>query len=171
MTSSRSFPPRRVRGPRVEHSTVIVSPLTRHRLRWARAVTAFVVVASAGCHGDSVSAVRESTTTNHVLRVQANGAGSGTVTSPDASPQLSCTIARGALSGVCAMAYPANSAVRLVATPNATSTFVEWSGGCTGTDQCVVDMSQERTVTAAFAEKSGSSERDRLAREADSLLR
>ena len=69
------------------------------------------------------------------------------------------------------MAYPANSAVRLVAAPNATSTFVEWSGGCTGTDQCVVDMSQERTVTAAFAEKSGSSERDRLAREADSLLR
>lgn len=51
------------------------------------------------------------------------------------------------------MAYPANSAVQLVATPNAASTFVNWSGDCTGTEGCVVDMSQERTVTAAFAEK------------------
>lgn len=132
---------------------MIVSPLTRHPLRWASAITAFVVVGSAACHNDSVSAVRRPTTTNHVLRVQANGAGSGTVTAPDASPQLSCTITRGALSGVCAMAYPSNSTVGLVATPNAASTFASWSGDCTGTDGCVVDMSQERTVTAAFAEK------------------
>jgi len=132
-----------------------VPPLTGHPLRWVSAVTAFVVVVveSAGCHSDSVSAARTSTTTSHVLRVQANGAGSGTVTTPDASPQLSCTITRGALSGVCAMAYPSNSAVRLVAAPNAASTFANWSGDCAGTEGCVVDMSQERTVTAAFAEK------------------
>ena len=51
------------------------------------------------------------------------------------------------------MAYPGNSAVRLVATPNASSTFAGWSGACAGTEGCVVDMSQERTVTAAFAEE------------------
>jgi hypothetical protein len=112
-----------------------------------------VIVGLVSCDSESVSAVRAPTATNHVLRVQANGAGSGTVTSPDASPQLSCTITRGALSGVCAMAYPANSAVRLVATPNVASTFVGWSGACTATEQCVVDMSEERIVTAAFAEK------------------
>jgi hypothetical protein len=48
------------------------------------------------------------------------------------------------------MAYPANSTVMLLATPNATTTFVGWSGACTGTDACVVDMAQERTVTAVF---------------------
>ena len=88
-----------------------------------------------------------------MLRVQASGAGSGTVTAPDASPQLFCSITQGALAGVCAMAYPSNSTVRLVATPNVGSTFEGWSGACTGTDQCVVDVSQERAVTAAFAPK------------------
>jgi hypothetical protein len=102
---------------------------------------------------NSESAVRASTETYHVLRVQATGAGSGTVTAPDGSPQLACTITTGALSGVCAMAFPSNSAVRLVAEPNAASTFAGWSGACTGSDGCVVDMSQERTVTAAFVAK------------------
>ena len=121
--------------------------------RWRRArafATWAVVVGPAGC--DSYGAgVTTPTTTQHVLRVQANGPGSGTVVSPDASPQISCTITSGALSGVCGTAYPSTSAVRLVATPNGASTFVGWSGACTGTDQCVVEMSQERTVTASFA--------------------
>ena len=86
----------------------------------------------------------------HALRVQASGSGSGSVTAPDASPELRCTITSGALSGVCAGAYPASSTLRLVATPNAGSTFAGWSGGCAGPDHCVLDMSQERTVTAAF---------------------
>ena len=51
------------------------------------------------------------------------------------------------------MAYPSNSAVRLIATPNAASAFANWSGACEGTEGCVVDMSQERTVTVAFVEK------------------
>ena len=97
--------------------------------------------------------------TNHVLRVQGNGAGSGTVTAPDASPQLSCSITRGAVSGVCAMAYPSNSAVGLVATPSAGSTFSGWSGACTGTDQCVVDMAREQAVTATFSAQQARSAR------------
>jgi List-Bact-rpt repeat protein len=87
---------------------------------------------------------------SHVLKVQGTGGGSGTVTSPDASPEISCTITFGALSGQCANGYPSNSAVRLVATPNKGSAFAGWSGACAGGSDCVVDMSQERTVTASF---------------------
>jgi hypothetical protein len=119
--------------------------------RWARAFTAWAVVVGTGGCGDYNRGPTTPTATQHVLRVQASGAGSGTVTSPDASPQISCTITAGALSGVCGTAYPSNSAVLLIATPNGASTFVGWSGACTGTDQCVVDMTQERTVTASFA--------------------
>ena len=108
-----------------------------------------MVIGSASCDGES--AMQAATATDHVLRVQADGAGSGTVTAPDASPQLNCSITRGALAGVCAMAYPTNSTVQLIATPNVGSTFAGWSGACTGTDQCVVEMSNERTVTAGFA--------------------
>jgi hypothetical protein len=110
-----------------------------------------MVIGSASCDGES--AVQAATATDHVLRVQADGAGSGMVTAPDASPQLNCSITRGALAGVCAMAYPTNSTVQLIATPNVGSTFAGWSGACTGTDQCVVEMSNERTVTAGFAAK------------------
>lgn len=125
--------------------------LTRTQQGWGRAFAAWVVIVGpAGC-GDSSGGLTPTTQTQHVLRVQASGAGSGTVTAPDASPPLSCTITAGALSGVCAGAYPSSAAVRLVATPNSASTFVEWSGACTGTDECAVDMSQERTATASFA--------------------
>jgi hypothetical protein len=119
--------------------------------RWARAFAAWAVVAGpAGC--DNYSRVPTTPTVmQHVLRVQANGPGSGTVMSRDESPQISCTITAGALSGTCGKAYPSNSTVQLIATPNGASTFTGWSGSCTGTDQCVVDMSQERTVTASFA--------------------
>jgi hypothetical protein len=127
-----------------------IEVVTRRVLR-ARAAMALVVIGSASCDGES--GMRAATATDHVLRVQGDGAGSGTVVAPDASPQLSCSITRGALAGVCAMAYPSNSAVALIATPNVGSTFSGWSGACTGTDQCVVEMSNERAVTAAFAAK------------------
>ena len=128
-----------------------MSAPTGHLRRWTRAVTASAVVGCAGCGSNTVGRAPTATAQNHVLRVQASGAGSGTVTTPEASPPLSCSIMAGALAGVCGMAYPSNSAVRLVGTPNASSTFLGWSGACTGTDACVVEMSQERTVTATFA--------------------
>jgi hypothetical protein len=125
--------------------------LTRTQSGWARAFAAWVIIGwPAGC-GDGSAGLTPTPQAQHVLRVQASGAGSGTVTAPDASPPLSCTITAGALAGVCAGAYPSNAAVRLVATPNGASTFVEWSGACAGPGDCVVDMSQERTATVSFA--------------------
>ena len=119
-------------------------------MHWlTRAAVAWVVVGFAGCDRETVS--RAPTGTNYVLRVQGDGGGSGTVTAPDASPQLACAIIRGAVTGICAMAYPEHSTVQLVATPNAGSAFLGWSGSCAGTEQCVTDMSAERVVTAAFA--------------------
>ncbi len=122
---------------------------TRPPRRRARAAAAWCIIAMAGCDSDGIVG-RASTPMQHVLRVQGNGVGSGTVTAPDASPQLSCSITRGALAGVCAMAYPSNSAVRLVAMPNGASAFAGWTGSCAGAGDCVVDMAQERTVTATF---------------------
>ena len=88
---------------------------------------------------------------SHLLKVQASGGGSGTIASLDASPEILCLVSFGALSGQCAGGYPSNAAVRLVATPNKGFAFAGWSGACAGTD-CVVDMSLERTVTAAFSQ-------------------
>jgi hypothetical protein len=115
-----------------------------------RSLALGVSVGLAGCGDDRFGGSAAPHQQSHVLRLQGNGGGSGTVTAPDASPELACTITHGALSGVCTGGYPSNSAIRLVATPNGGSVFAGWSGACVGTDDCVLDMSQERTVTAAF---------------------
>jgi len=134
-----------------------MSAYTGQARRWARAATVWVIVAVAGCHSDAV--FRASGEIDHVLRVQGDGTGIGTVTTPDVPRPLACSITKGAVAGVCGMAYPANSAVALVATPNAASVFAGWSGACTGTGQCVIDMSQERTVTAAFLVRTATERR------------
>ena len=151
--------PEHRRRPLTRAGACRVSPVARGEAGTPMRPAAFLVaiatwtmvVVSAGCSGVDHGRTPTATVTAHVLRVQGNGAGSGTITAPDASPQLACSISSGALSGVCSNAYPYNTAVRMVATPNGGSTFSGWSGACTGTGDCVVDMSQERVVTAAFA--------------------
>ena len=88
--------------------------------------------------------------TRFTLRVEVSGPGAGLVTSPNASPHLSCSIAQGSASGTCAVAYRAGTSVLLVATPNAGSNFSGWSGACSGFGQCLVAMSSEQSVTATF---------------------
>jgi Divergent InlB B-repeat domain len=50
----------------------------------------------------------------------------------------------------CTETYDAGTAVTLSATPIAPSTFVGWSGACSGTGSCQLTMESDRTVTALF---------------------
>ncbi len=80
----------------------------------------------------------------HVLTVARSGTGSGTVT----GGAIACGT-------TCETSLRQGSSVTLTATPAAGSDFAGWSGaGCTGTGNCVVSMTQARTVTARFTLKS-----------------
>jgi len=76
------------------------------------------------------------------LAVVKIGAGSGTVTSVPAG--ISCGTS-------CSGSYASGTAVTLTASPATGSTFTGWGGGCAGTGACIVSMTQNRSVTAAFA--------------------
>jgi List-Bact-rpt repeat protein len=54
--------------------------------------------------------------------------------------------------GACLSAYPNGATVTIAATPNSHSTFGGWSGsGCSGTGTCVITLSSNKTVSAAFS--------------------
>jgi Bacterial Ig-like domain (group 1)/Divergent InlB B-repeat domain/Domain of unknown function DUF11 len=67
--------------------------------------------------------------------------GSGSVTSSPAG--ISCP-------GTCSATFPTGTAVTLTPTAGAESTFTGWSNGCTGTGACVVTLTGDATVNAAF---------------------
>ena len=75
------------------------------------------------------------------LTVTFAGAGSGTVT--DTSAEINCT-------STCLGSYSPGTVVTLTATPSAGSTFLGWSGACSGTSTCVVTMNSAESVTATF---------------------
>ena len=79
--------------------------------------------------------------TTFTLTVTKSGTGAGTVSSTPAG--ISC-------GGTCAAAFIADSTVALSQTPAAGSTFIGWSGSCSGTGACSVLMSQARSVTATY---------------------
>ncbi len=110
-----------------------------------------------GCTGTaacqvSMSQARQVTATfaaPQPLTVAVLGSGSGSVSSTPAGIQ--CARSGGATTGSCSSIFPAGETVTLTATPTAGQTFAGWSGeGCSGTGQCVVTMSQARSVTATF---------------------
>ncbi|MCM2357274.1 MAG: DUF1566 domain-containing protein [Geobacteraceae bacterium] len=76
------------------------------------------------------------------LSVLKGGAGNGTVTFNP--PGYSQPVPYAAL-------YPANVQVTIIATPEITSYFSGWSGGCSGTTDCFLTMNGDVTVTATFA--------------------
>ncbi len=83
--------------------------------------------------------------TNYTLLVSKTGSGKGVVKS---TPEgIEC-------GSKCAAQFILGTTVTLVATPESTSTFQGWSGACSGTGTCVVSMTQQRTVTAAFGTRS-----------------
>jgi hypothetical protein len=75
------------------------------------------------------------------LTVSLAGAGSGSVSSSPAG--IDC-------GSDCSETYDYNTEVTLTATPATGSVFGGWGGACTGTDPCVVTMTEARSVTATF---------------------
>jgi hypothetical protein len=76
------------------------------------------------------------------LTVTRVGSGGGTISS--APSGINCGID-------CAETYAIGTAVTLTATAANDSTFIGWSGACTGTGSCTVTMSEARSVTATFS--------------------
>jgi len=80
----------------------------------------------------------------HELIVTKSGAGSGSISADDCPFDCSSHF------------YNHNSTVTLNASASGGSTFANWSGeGCSGAGNCVVTMSQARTVTATFTTTGG----------------
>ena len=82
------------------------------------------------------------------LALDATGSGSGTLSSN--TGRLDCARTAGARSGACAASLASGTSVTLTATPASGSTFVGWSGACTGTGPCVVTLNATTTVSAQF---------------------
>jgi hypothetical protein len=75
------------------------------------------------------------------LQVTKSGTGQGSVKSTQAGIDCGAT---------CSATFPFRTRVELTATPDATSTFLGWSGACSGAGRCVVSVEQESQVSARF---------------------
>ncbi len=53
----------------------------------------------------------------------------------------------------CTFKFTENSRITLTATPESSSIFTGWSGDCTGTETCQVNMEQDKNIIANFASK------------------
>jgi M6 family metalloprotease-like protein len=89
-------------------------------------------------------------TPGNLLTLTPAGSGSGTVTG--GSPAVNCVVTDGVTTGACLASYYGNPNVTLAATPAAGHTFGGWSGACSGTGTCTVEMSEARSVTAMFSQ-------------------
>jgi hypothetical protein len=79
----------------------------------------------------------------HRLTILKEGSGGGTVTS--APGGINCGI-------FCTHEFAEDVQITLTAVPDSGATFTGWSGGgCSGTGDCVVTMTENTTVTASFA--------------------
>ena len=77
-----------------------------------------------------------------MLKLLNRGDGTGTVASSPAGIDCGST---------CSATFAMDTPVTLTAVPSTGSAFASWSGGCSGTSPtCVVSMSSDVTVTAAF---------------------
>jgi hypothetical protein len=79
----------------------------------------------------------------YTLTLTKGGTGSGTVTSNPAG--INC-------GSDCSEVYSYNTVVTLTAIPVTGSAFTGWSGGCSGTGNCVLTMTAAKNVTASFAQ-------------------
>jgi hypothetical protein len=82
------------------------------------------------------------------LTVLGAGAGGGKVVTSLGG--IDCSMTAGVLAGSCDTTLPFGSTVTLSAVALGGSTFVGWTGACSGKDDCTVTLDQGRTVTATF---------------------
>src|SRR5256884_1629304 len=110
---------------------------------------------SGACAGTGACAVTMSaarsitaTFTRQVFTLSANktGTGRGTVASGDRA--INC----GSSCGSASASYSSGTTITLTATADSGSSFRGWSGGCSGTGNCVVNLTANTTVTASFAD-------------------
>lgn len=94
---------------------------------------------SAGATG--IWTVGTASLTTYLLSVANAGKGSGRVTSSDNN--INC-------GSSCNFSYNSVTNVTLTATPSSGSTFTGWSGACTGTGACTINMNAAESVTATF---------------------
>jgi hypothetical protein len=83
--------------------------------------------------------------TPKTLSVSRSGTGSGSVAIVYSGGFSDCLIA------VCSRDFPNGMQVSLAATPSSGSTFVGWTGDCSGAGACRLTMDQNHAVAAVFA--------------------
>jgi hypothetical protein len=95
------------------------------------------------CNGQADAFIAKFNTTEFTLTTTESGNGGGTITSNPAG--INCPTAG------CAASFTTSTVVTLTATPNPGSTFMGWSGACTGTGTCTVTMNSDQSVNAQFS--------------------
>lgn len=95
---------------------------------------------------EQVFQANDSTPSAYTLTVSRTGAGAGNVHTE--TLDIDC-------GETCSAAYTAGSPVTLTAVADPGSTFVGWSGACSGAEACVVTMSADQAVTAQFGVAEG----------------
>ena len=100
-----------------------------------------VSVVRQGIPANGSTSVTVSASSGQLLTVSKSGTGTGTITSVPAGISYP---------GDSSESYATGTAVVLTASPTAGSTFVGWSGDCSGSGTCSVSMTSPKNVTATF---------------------
>jgi len=120
--------------------TIVVKPLLTGTL--LNTVNATSTTPDPNDTNNSVSTSTTVTSNAVTLSVGQGGTGVGSVTSNPSG--ITCQPS-------CTSSFPQGSSVTLTATPGVGSSFAGWSGACTGTGPCVVQMTGNESVIANFA--------------------
>jgi phospholipase C len=115
-------------------------------MRWVRACASSVAVLACqiliSCGGTATPAEpTPSSRETFRLTVAASGSGTGTVTSNPVGINCGTT---------CTGAFQSNTQITLKATAASGDAFAGWSGACTGTGTCTVNLNADSSVNATF---------------------